>query len=318
MTEISRERLSRQRRPMVMVVGDTICNVHTWGTVRHASGAAPALGEAATGTVPVFDSMARHVSLGGAASAAANLRALGCDVRLLSVLGADAIARQMRELLRQRGVSDTFVLEDVTRHTTTRTYLVAQGGHILRLDHESRIPLSPPLVSRLLGYLDLLMAGADGTVCADYGNGVSASGLLEHLFTVSRRAGCPVFINCEGQDPALYRGATALVARLGQSERTPHATPSALQRVEEVAEFLLGPSQAQALLLDRSPDGLSLFCPPAAPLHIPTHLGNGADRTGYSVFGGSGQTVIAAFSAAVLSGLPMTEAARLAATSALS
>jgi len=317
MLEISLEHFSSQRRPAVLVVGDTICNIYTWGTVHHTSGAGPALGEATRDALPVFSSAARHLSLGGAAGTAAHLRALGCDVRLLSVLGVDAIARQMRELLRQHGIADTLVLEDVTRHTTTRTHLVAQGRRILRLDHESRTPLSPPLGSRLLGYLDLLIAGADGVVCVDHGNGISAPGLLEHLCAASQRVGCPIFINCEGQDPAVYRGATALVARLGQSGLIPPTMPGALQRMEEVAEFLLGPSQAQALLLDRSPDGLSLFCPPEAPLHIPTRNGNGTAGNGHNVFDESEPTLIATFSLAVLNGLPMAEAARLAAASAL-
>jgi D-beta-D-heptose 7-phosphate kinase/D-beta-D-heptose 1-phosphate adenosyltransferase len=317
MVEIPLEYHSGGRRPTVLVAGDTICNVQTWGTVHHAPTAAPMCGEAATATLPVFRSAARQVSLGGAASAAVGLSALGCDVRLLSTLGADVNGRRLRELLRQHGITDTFVLEDVTRPTTTRTYLVAQDRRILRLDHESRASLSSSLAARLLEYLDLLMVGVDGIVCYDHGYGVSGPGLLENLLAASQGTGCPIFIDFEGQDPALYRGATALVARFGRIERTSHTPPGVLQGVEEVAECLLGPSQVQALLLDRSPDGLSLFCPPEAPLHISARPENGAAGNGHSASDGLEPTVIASFSAAVLNGLPMAEAARLAAESAL-
>src|SRR5499425_383693 len=92
----------QRRRPTVLVVGDIMCDTYLWGKVSRISPEAP---------VPIFESTERRQVLGGAANVAANLRALGCDVRLLGVVGADAPGRCVRELLQRQGIDDTAVLE---------------------------------------------------------------------------------------------------------------------------------------------------------------------------------------------------------------
>ena len=72
-------RLFENHRPAVLVVGDVMCDVYLWGKVSRISPEAP---------VPIFESVERRQALGGAGNVAANLRALGCEVYLLAVVGA--------------------------------------------------------------------------------------------------------------------------------------------------------------------------------------------------------------------------------------
>jgi rfaE bifunctional protein kinase chain/domain len=282
-------------RPTVLVVGDVIGDLYLAGTVQHA---APRL--AAQHAAPIFCGASRYECLGGAANAAANLRALGNEVRLLGVVGADATGRRTRELLREQGIADTFCLEDMTRPTTQRTYLVAGDSHVLRLDHESRAPLAAPLIARLLECVDALVAEADAVVCVDSGKGVCVPGLIDPLLAAARSAGCPVYVDCASQDAARYRGVTAIVAHLSPAGQG--ADP------EGAARALLDQSRAQALLLARGQDGVTLFHPPEAPLHLPVRAGDAWDGAG------SCRTVVAALCAGVLNGLSMAGAARLAAS----
>jgi D-beta-D-heptose 7-phosphate kinase/D-beta-D-heptose 1-phosphate adenosyltransferase len=60
------------------------------------------------------------------------------------------------------------------------------------------------------------------------------------------------------------------------------------------------------MLVTRGKDGMTLFQPPQAPVHIPARAREVYDVTG------AGDTVIAAFTMALLSGLPFVDAARLA------
>ena len=287
----------QQRRPTILVVGDIMCDTYLWGKVSRISTEAP---------VPIFESTERRHVLGGAANVAANLRALGCDVRLLGVIGADATGRCVREQLHEQGIADTWLVQDETRPTTEKTRLIASQQQLLRLDYENQTPLSPPLVSQALQSVVPLMRDIDGVVCSDYRKGVCTPALLEPLFAMARTAGRPIFVDPKAQDFSHYRGATVVKPNLEEVKRASGIMVSDEAALAAAADRLLQQSQAQALLVTRGKDGMTLFQPPQAPVHIPTRAREVFDVTG------AGDTVIATFSMAVLCGLPFVEAAHLA------
>jgi D-beta-D-heptose 7-phosphate kinase/D-beta-D-heptose 1-phosphate adenosyltransferase len=295
------DRYLSHRRPTVLVVGDIMCDVYLWGEVERISPEAP---------VPVFESMGRQQVLGGAANVAANLRALGCGVCLLGVVGADTPGRCVRELLQKQGIDDTWLLEDPGRPTTEKTRLIAHQQQMLRLDQESQTPLSSVMVARAVKFGERLMAEVDGVVCSDYCKGVCTTSLLEPLFTAARVAGRPVIVDPKVRDFTRYRGATVLTPNLAEVERASGCPVDDPEMLPKAVDILLHQSQAQAILVTRGKDGMSLFHPPQAPVHIPTRAREVYDVTG------AGDTVIATFGMAMFSGFPLVEAAHLANTAA--
>jgi D-beta-D-heptose 7-phosphate kinase/D-beta-D-heptose 1-phosphate adenosyltransferase len=275
------DRYLSHRRPTVLVVGDIMCDVYLWGEVERISPEAP---------VPVFESMGRQQVLGGAANVAANLRALGCEVRLLGVVGADTPGRCVRELLQKQGIDDTWLLEDPGRPTTEKTRLIAHQQQMLRLDQESQTPLSSVMVARAVKFGERLMAEVDGVVCSDYCKGVCTPSLLEPLFTAARVAGRPVIVDPKVRDFARYRGATVLTPNLAEVERASGRPVNDPEMLPKAVDILLHQSRAQ--------------------VHIPTRAREVYDVTG------AGDTVIATFGMAMFSGFPLVEAAHLANTAA--
>jgi len=291
------ERCLRAPRPRLLVVGDVMCDVYVWGRVQRISSEAP---------VPVFARTGCHHVLGGAANVAANLHALGCEVHVLGVIGTDTAGTQIRTLLRQRGIDDATLLEDAARPTTEKTRLVAQQQQMLRLDQESQDPLPPALVAQALQRSQALLDNVDGLVCSDYHKGVCTPALLTPLFAMVRAAGKPVIVDPKVQDFTVYRGATLLKPNLAEVQQASgHAVDDAAT-LARAAERLLQQSQAQALLVTRGKDGVSLFHPPQEPVHIPAQAREVFDVTG------AGDTVAAMLSMALVAGLSLVDAARLA------
>jgi D-beta-D-heptose 7-phosphate kinase/D-beta-D-heptose 1-phosphate adenosyltransferase len=287
----------QKRRPTILVVGDVMCDVYLWGKVERVSAEAP---------VPIFESTERQGILGGAANVAANLHALGCQVRLLGVVGADAAGSRLRTLLREKGIDDAWLLEDPTRPTTEKTRLIAHQQQLIRVDQESRAPLTPEVVAQALRHADTLLPEVDGVICSDYNKGVCTALLVAPLFTAARAAGRPVIVDPKVRDFALYRGATVLTPNLAEVERASGSAVDSMPALEQAVAGLLHQSQAPAMLVTRGKDGMTLFHPPQAPVHIPARAREVYDVTG------AGDTVIATFTMAMLSGLPFVEAARLA------
>jgi D-beta-D-heptose 7-phosphate kinase/D-beta-D-heptose 1-phosphate adenosyltransferase len=288
---------SHTSRPTVLVVGDIMCDVYLWGNIDRISPEAP---------VPVFESMRRQQVLGGAANVAANLQALGCEVHLLGAIGTDEAGQCVRALLQQQGLAATWLLDDDQRPTTEKTRLVAHQQQVLRLDKENRTPLSRELVACALGHIETLLPQVDGVICSDYHKGVCTPELLQPLFSMAHKAKRPVVVDPKAQDFTLYRGATVLTPNALEVERASGLHLDAPAALPQAIDRLLQQSQAQAVLVTRGKDGMSLFHPPQAPSHIAVQAREVYDVTG------AGDTVIAVFSMAFFSGLSLLEAAQVA------
>jgi D-beta-D-heptose 7-phosphate kinase/D-beta-D-heptose 1-phosphate adenosyltransferase len=291
------DRCLQERRPRILVIGDVMCDIYLWGTVSRISPEAP---------VPVFESMERRPALGGAANVAANLRALGCEVSLLSVIGADAAGQEIRTLLDKQGIAAAWLVEDPARPTTEKTRLIAHQQQMMRLDREHRSPLDNAMSHRVCEHAQMLLPEVDGVVCSDYGKGLCTPGVLGPIFKQARDAGLPVIVDPKARDFSVYRGATVVKPNLTEVEQASGMGLEDEADIEEAAALLCRQSQAEALLVTRGKDGMSLFQPQQAPLHIPANARDVFDVTG------AGDTVIAAFSMAVLSGLSFADAALLA------
>src|SRR5215210_8616713 len=80
--------------PRILVVGDLILDRYIWGDAERISQEAP---------VPLLRADHREHRLGGAASVATMLRALGAEVRLAGGLGCDPEADLVRRMLAEAG-----------------------------------------------------------------------------------------------------------------------------------------------------------------------------------------------------------------------
>lgn len=294
------ERCFQGRRPNVLVLGDVICDVYLHGTVNRISQEAP---------VPIFECGKRRPVLGGAANVAANLQAFGCDVYLVGVVGLDAAAQEIRTLLEKQGIAATWLVADPWRPTTEKTRLVAPQ-QMLRLDRETRRPLDAEIAEQVVAFACALLPHVDGVICSDYHKGVCIAEVLEPVLARAQALGRPVVVDPKARDFTHYRGATVLTPNRLEAERASGRVLDDAADVEAAGQWLCEQSQAEAVLVTRGPEGMSLIAPARAPLHILSKAREVYDSTG------AGDTVIAAFTMAMLSGLDLPEAAMLANTAA--
>src|SRR6185369_8661934 len=92
------ETLGRHR---ILVLGDLILDRYVWGDAERISQEAP---------VPLLRADHREHRLGGAASVATMLSALGADVRLIGAVGVDGEATLVRRMLGELSINDQHVV----------------------------------------------------------------------------------------------------------------------------------------------------------------------------------------------------------------
>src|SRR5271168_473005 len=161
-------RVEELGNPRIVVVGDLILDRYIWGYAERISQEAP---------VPLLRADQREHRLGGAASVATMLRALGAEVRLIGGVGRDAEASLVRRMLSEQGIDDQLVLPLEDRPTTLKERYIgrAQDRHpqqMIRVDYETRDPIPAGAERALLDRLPAAVAESDIVLISDYDKGV--------------------------------------------------------------------------------------------------------------------------------------------------
>ncbi|HIE70882.1 MAG TPA: D-glycero-beta-D-manno-heptose-7-phosphate kinase, partial [Planctomycetes bacterium] len=125
--------LSKLPPTRVLVVGDLILDRYADGMARRVSPEAPVL---------VFDYERDRYLLGGACNVGANLSTLGAAASVLGVIGDDEPGERLRSLLKDADIDTQALVVDETRPTTRKTRYVSKTLQVLRVDQESRAPVS--------------------------------------------------------------------------------------------------------------------------------------------------------------------------------
>lgn len=278
------------RQARILVVGDVMLDRYWFGDVSRISPEAP---------VPVVKVDRSEERPGGAANVARNIAALGAQVTLLSVVGADEAGASLVRLLADAHI-DASLHEDDQLDTTVKLRVLGRQQQLLRIDFESA-PNHEILQAKLAEFVARLPA-CDALILSDYGKGG-----LTHIGEMIRRAraaGKPVLVDPKGDDYGRYAGATVITpnrAELREVVGRWSNEEDLTARVEKLRVEL----GLEALLLTRSEEGMSLFSA-AGVSHEPA-----VAREVFDV-SGAGDTVIATLAVMLASGQSLEQSMRWA------
>jgi D-beta-D-heptose 7-phosphate kinase/D-beta-D-heptose 1-phosphate adenosyltransferase len=162
----------------ILVVGDAMLDCAIRGSVLRISPEAP---------VPILDYSETTYTPGGAANVAMNVRALGAKVELAAVVGDDDDGERLVSQLRSAGIDVDGLAVDAGRPTTTKTRVIAQGQHMIRIDRERRDPPAARVLRDLGDVLLGRLSEVDAVIVSDYAKGVEPL-LLRRLLIESAAA----------------------------------------------------------------------------------------------------------------------------------
>jgi rfaE bifunctional protein kinase chain/domain len=279
--------LSKSR---LLVVGDVMLDRYWYGDVDRISPEAP---------VPVVKFERTEEVPGGAANVARNATALGARATLLSVVGDDEAGARLRELVEAEQVI-ACLHKDPSIPTTVKLRVIGRHQQLLRIDFET-LPSHEVLADKLTDF-ESLLADCDVLVLSDYGKGGLAH--IAKMIELARAAGKIILVDPKGDDYTRYHGATVVTPNRAEMREVVGRWKSE-QDLTERAQALRRELGAEALLLTRSEDGMTLYQESGA-LHEAAKA-----REVYDV-SGAGDTVIAALAAMLGSGAALPLAMHVA------
>jgi len=288
--------LRKFRRCHILVVGDLMLDRFIWGDVERISPEAP---------VPVLRVTSESFCLGGAANVMHNIRTLGGRVSACGVVGRDAMGKRLLQRLQKLGISTTGVYFESKFQTIQKTRIIARPRHqqIVRLDRENHGEIHKPILQRIRHFVIRQAARCDGIVISDYGKGVIHSELLELVAEMMQKKKWVCVQDPKKENYARYRNATLVTPNKMEASQASGIEIRDDHSLKEAGRKLLKVWKAEAILITRGPEGMSLFRPGREVRHFHTEPREIFDVTG------AGDTVVASSSLALASGSTFEEAA---------
>ncbi len=301
MAEDVLRRLDLIKNKKILIVGDVGVDEYVIGEVNRISPEAP---------VPVLDVAEESLRLGLSANVAQNIASLQSQPILLSVVGKDSAADQLRSLLKKEKVDDSGLIVDNSRPTTRKLRVMAQHHHLVRVDFEHRKFLSPTVEKDLLERAADFIPKVDGVILQDYAKGIFSEDVAQKLIKMARANEKRVLVDPHRTTPLrYYRGADLIkpnfqeaLALAKMSEDDLHANKNLLA---EVVRVITEQGNFGRVVVTRGKHGMTIY-ENGQLSQVPTFAREVFDVTG------AGDTVIASLALGWVSGFNLAEAALLA------
>lgn len=288
--------LNRFARVRVLVIGDLMLDRYIWGKVQRISPEAP---------IPIVQVTNESLHAGGAANVVANIRALGGQVTTCGVIGKDPDGIRLSQEIIDIGASNAGILASRAIQTISKTRIIAHNQQVVRLDREQE-DIDGRVRARLCDYVARHIDQFDVVVVSDYGKGAVDAALLTLVAELRRQHRFLYLIDPKRRNFAHYRGATLVKPNLEEAALASGIEIRREQDLRLAGAQLLHLWQAEAVLVSRGEEGMSLFKAGGAPQHIPATAREVFDVTG------AGDTVLAACALALGAGATLEEATVLA------
>ena len=283
----------------VIIIGDVMCDAYWWGNVNRISPEAP---------VPVVDIADKEYRLGGAANVAVNIQRLGGEPLLCSVIGREQEAETFQQLLADEGISHQHLIRAEGRPTTVKTRVMGERHQLLRMDSETKAPLTETTREELLGLVRQLIPEADAILFVDYDKGVLDETIIQQVTHLAQEAGVPTAVDPKKRNFFAYKHTTLFKPNLTELQNSlgiqlPY--PVSQQEMDQAVEQLRQQLHNEIAFITLSEQGVYISDYQHS-YQLPAHL-----RTIYDV-SGAGDTVISVATLALAAGCAMPVIAEMA------
>lgn len=185
----------------ILIIGDVMLDLYLNGKVERISPEAP---------VPIVAVGNRFRRLGGAANVAQNIKALGAEPVLCSIIGEDSKSHDFFDLLKEHQMTTNGIIKSKERRTTTKYRIIGNNSQMLRVDDEDTFNLTNKEYDAICEKIDSILyrERIDGIILQDYNKGVLTEQLIRHVIEIANEKGIPVGVDPKKNNFLAYEHCT--------------------------------------------------------------------------------------------------------------
>lgn len=264
----------------VLIVGDLMLDVYYWGDVSRISPEAP---------VPIVAVSKKESRMGGAGNVAINIQAMGATPILCSVIGNDSNGEKLIKILKDKKLPTQGILVSKDRPTTTKTRIISNNHHIVRIDDETEEYIGDKQSKKLLEQIQKFIetGKTDVIIFEDYDKGVISSALIRKIIALAKKKNIPTVVDPKKRNFMDYSEVTLFKPNLKELKEGLKIDVQAgdFKQVQAVTEQLRKNQKIANVLVTLSEHGVFINSEKEKKL-VPAHIRNISDVSG------AGDTVV--------------------------
>ena len=268
----------------VLVIGDVMVDSYLIGKVDRISPEAP---------VPVVALKKRDNMLGGAANVALNVRSLGAEAILCSVIGNDKQGDILLDLMKREGLKTDGIIRSSERITTTKFRIISNHMQMLRVDEEIDTDLNEKDSFNLINSISILIEDQkpDVIILQDYNKGVLSPDVIEQVTEIASGNKIPVAVDPKKKNFAAYKSITLFKPNLKEINEglKTDVDPMSVESLQKAADILHNNQNIELVMITLSEHGIFISLKDMSGISskiIPAEMRSIADVSG------AGDTVI--------------------------
>jgi len=301
MVDISNKRLDELKKDFdgkrIAVVGDMMLDGYFWGDVKRISPEAP---------VPVLEVEDEFFRFGGAANVALNILTLGGVPVPVGVIGEDTYGQIFSSLLKERKINEDGIVIDKARPTTTKTRVIANSQHVVRIDKESKAYINKDIEEKISMFLANNIGSLDGIILQDYNKGILTPSLISKIISIANKKNILITVDPKFDNFFEYKNVTVFKPNRKETETVLGTRIRNDKDISSAGRNLLHKLNSKYILLTLGEGGIAVFENDDKERRMPTKARKVADVSG------AGDTVISTLTIALASGADIYEACFLA------
>ena len=197
--------------------------------------------------------------LGGAGNVINNLRALGAKIDVLSVVGDDSNAHELKILLSDIQVNGDALIVQEDRKTSKKSRIIASQQQVVRYDKESTDDISKKSEIKIAENFKKNIASYDMVLLSDYGKGVLTNELTRTLIDIANKHEKKVLVDPKGEDYTKYSGAYLLTPNKKEAIEASKVNIKDEDSLLEAITKLKNECSLSVGLITLSEDGIAIY-----------------------------------------------------------
>ena len=168
------------KSPKILVIGDLMIDHYLWGSSERVSPEAP---------VQIVDIDHESFLLGGAGNVVSNLKTLGAEVGVISILGKCETSNQIKNLLNNINVSLKYLHIEKDRIASKKSRIISSQQQVVRFDRESTNEIITNSQNFIINTFKKIIHDYEVILLSDYGKGLLTSKLSQSIITTAKKYG---------------------------------------------------------------------------------------------------------------------------------